>query len=206
MTPKPSYRLYLLFQRGRRELTMEQFHAYLRTMAEAEKCELIDGMPMKMPPRTCLTDRSNLESAQAHSATSRLDRRADHEEIVVALARKYIRPDVTVTSISRHRALATCVYGEHFLPFAAVVPGFVNASVDSQLDCYKEHDTILRTVHSPGPDVDLQTGRTMAAGVATLDAVSPSSSHSKPRPSRRSLQTHPARSIRLALMPARRFA
>ena len=45
------------FLRRTPQLTMEQFHAFRDSRPEEEKWELIDGVPMMMPPPTLVHQR-----------------------------------------------------------------------------------------------------------------------------------------------------
>ena len=70
------------FLRRAPQLTMEQFHAFRDERPKEEKWELIDGVPMMMPPPTLMHQRiaANLDRMlNAHLETVKPDWRADRE-------------------------------------------------------------------------------------------------------------------------------
>jgi Uma2 family endonuclease len=111
------------FARRVPQLTLEQFHAFRDERPKEEKWELIDGVPMMMPPPTLMHQRiaGNLE-VMFNSVLSRVrpEWRADREIGVLLPDEEKYNPEPDVTVIDAEIGLDQ-VYGERFYFVAEVL-------------------------------------------------------------------------------------
>ena len=89
------------FLRRTPQITMKQFHAFRDTRPEEEKWELIDGVPMMMPPPTLVHQRiaSNLDrllNAPAGGSQTRMASRSRGRRLAHGDENYNPEPDVTV--------------------------------------------------------------------------------------------------------------
>ena len=131
------------FLRRAPQLTMEQFHAFRDERPKEEKWELIDGVPMMMPPPTLMHQRiaRNLESLlNAHLRNERPDWQADREVGVWLRGDKKYNPEPDVTVIDAAIAMGQ-IYVERFYFVAEVLSeNDKKAVLDAKLAYYKEHE------------------------------------------------------------------
>jgi Uma2 family endonuclease len=131
------------FLRRGPQLTMEQFHAFRDERPKEEKWELIDGVPMMMPPPTLMHQRisRNLESLlNAHLRNVRPDWQADREVGVWLRGDKKYNPEPDVTVIDAAIAMGQ-IYVERFYFVAEILSeNDKKAVLDAKLAYYKEHE------------------------------------------------------------------
>ena len=102
---------------------MEQFHAFREERPKEEKWELIDGVPMMMPPPTLMHQRvaANLDRMlNAHLETVKPDWRADREVGVWLKDDEKYNPEPDVTVIDAAIAIGQ-IYVERFYFVAEIL-------------------------------------------------------------------------------------
>ena len=102
------------FLRRRPQLTMEQFHAFRDERPKEEKWELIDGVPMMMPPPTVVHIRiaRNLETLlNVRLGAVKPEWQADREVGVLLDGDEKYNPEPDVTVIDTTVALGQIYVG-----------------------------------------------------------------------------------------------
>src|SRR5262245_29392131 len=131
------------FLRRAPQLTMEQFHAFRNERPKEEKWELIDGVPMMMPPSTLMHQRiaRNLETLlNTHLQITRPEWQADREVGVWLKGDEKYNPEPDVTVIDTAFAVGQ-IYVERFYFVAEVLSeSDKKAVLEAKLAYYKEHD------------------------------------------------------------------
>jgi Uma2 family endonuclease len=131
------------FLRRRPQLTMEQFHAFRDERPKEEKWELIDGVPMMMPPPTLVHQRisRNLEALlNAHLESARPEWRADLEIGVWLKGDEKYNPEPDVTVIDTAIALGQ-IYAQRFYFVAEVLSESDKKAVqEAKLRYYQDHE------------------------------------------------------------------
>jgi Uma2 family endonuclease len=130
------------FLRRTPQLTMEQFHAFRDERPKEEKWELIDGVPMMMPPPTLMHQRiaRNLETLlNAHLQNARPEWQADREVGVWLRGDEKYNPEPDVTVIDAAIALGQ-IYVERFYFVAEILSeSDKRAVLEAKLAYYKQH-------------------------------------------------------------------
>jgi Uma2 family endonuclease len=125
------------------QLTMEQFHAFRDDRPKEEKWELIDGVPMMMPPPTVMHIRiaRNLETLlNARLATVKPEWQADREVGVWLEGDEKYNPEPDVTVIDT-AFVAGQIYIQRFYFVAEVLsPSDKKAVLEAKLRYYQEHE------------------------------------------------------------------
>src|SRR5262245_31115814 len=103
--PKRAHTMPGDFLKRRPQLTMEQFHAFRDERPKEEKWELIDGVPMMMPPPTITHVRiaRNLETLL--NAAAKPEWQADREVGVLLKGDEKYNPEPDVTVIDTSHTL-----------------------------------------------------------------------------------------------------
>jgi Uma2 family endonuclease len=131
------------FLRRRPQLTMEQFHAFRDERPKEEKWELIDGVPMMMPPPTLVHQRiaANLDRLlNAYLERSKPEWRSDREVGVLLKGDEKYNPEPDVTVIDTTVGLGQ-IYVERFYLVAEVLSDSDKRPVlEAKLRYYQEHD------------------------------------------------------------------
>jgi Uma2 family endonuclease len=131
------------FLRRRPQLTMEQFHAFRDERPKEEKWELIDGVPMMMPPPTLIHQRiaANLDRLlNAHLETSKPEWRSDREVGVMLKGDEKYNPEPDLTVIDTSVALGQ-IYVERFYLVAEVLSaGDKRPVLEAKLRYYQDHE------------------------------------------------------------------
>jgi Uma2 family endonuclease len=131
------------FLRRRPQLTMEQFHAFRDDRPKEEKWELIDGVPMMMPPPTLVHQRiaSNLDRIlNAHLEKNKPEWRSDREVGVLLKGDEKYNPEPDVTVIDTNVALGQ-IYVERFYLVAEVLSeSDKKAVLEAKLRYYQDHE------------------------------------------------------------------
>jgi Uma2 family endonuclease len=130
------------FLRRTPQITMKQFHAFRDTRPGEEKWELIDGVPMMMPPPTLVHQRisRNLESMlNARLGESKPEWEADREIGVWLKGDETYNPEPDVTVIDAEIGLGQ-VYAQRFYFVAEVLSESDKTDVlNAKLAYYKDH-------------------------------------------------------------------
>jgi Uma2 family endonuclease len=131
------------FLRRTPQLTMEQFHAFRDERPKEEKWELIDGVPMMMPPPTVTHVRiaRNLETLlNARLPAVKPEWQADREVSVWLKGDGKYNPEPDVTVIDTSYVLGQ-IYAQRFY-FVAEVLSESNkkAVLEAKLRYYQEHE------------------------------------------------------------------
>ena len=130
------------FLRRTPQLTMEQFHAFRDERPKEEKWELIDGVPMMMPPPTLMHQRiaANLDRLlNAHLERTKPEWRSDREVGVWLKGDEKFNPEPDVTVIDTAFAVGQ-IYVERFYFVAEVLSASDKKAVlDAKLAYYKLH-------------------------------------------------------------------
>lgn len=125
------------------QLTMQQFHALRDSRPKEEKWELIDGVPMMMPPPTLVHQRiaSNLDRLlNAHFDKAKPEWRSDREVGVLLKSDEKYNPEPDVTVIDAAIALGQ-IYVERFYFVAEVLSeSDKKAALEAKLAYYKAHE------------------------------------------------------------------
>jgi Uma2 family endonuclease len=124
------------------QLTMSQFHAFRETRPKEEKWELIDGVPMMMPPPTLMHQRlaSNLDRLlNARLEVSKPEWRADREVGVLLEGDEKYNPEPDVTVIDAQIALGQVYVGRFYFVAEVLSPSEKREVLDSKLAYYQAH-------------------------------------------------------------------
>ena len=125
------------------QLTMEQFHAFRDSRPEEERWELIDGVPMMMPPPTLVHQRiaANLDRLlNAHFERLKPEWRSDREVGVLLKGDEKYNPEPDVTVIDSAIAVGQ-IYVERFYFVAEVMSESDKKGVlEAKLAYYKQHE------------------------------------------------------------------
>jgi Uma2 family endonuclease len=131
------------FLRRMPQLTMRQFHAFREERPKEEKWELIDGVPMMMPPPTLVHQRiaANLDRLlNAHLEKVKPDWRADREVGVWLKGDEKYNPEPDVTVIDAAIAIGQ-IYVERFYFVAEVLSENDRRDVlGAKLAYYQQHE------------------------------------------------------------------
>jgi len=131
------------FLRRTPQLTMEQFHAFRDERPKEEKWELIDGVPMMMPPPTLMHQRiaRNLETLlNARLQKVRPEWQAEYEVGVWLRGDKKYNPEPDVTVIDAAIALGQ-IYVQRFYFVAEVLSeSDKKAVLEAKLRYYQDHE------------------------------------------------------------------
>ena len=131
------------FLRRAPQLTMEQFHAFRDERPKEEKWELIDGVPMMMPPPTLVHQRIARTSSACSTPSCEAARpqwQADREVGVWLEGDEKYNPEPDVTVIDAAIAMGQ-IYVERFYFVAEVLSeNDKKAVLDAKLAYYKEHE------------------------------------------------------------------
>jgi Uma2 family endonuclease len=131
------------FLRRSPQLTMEQFHAFRDDRPKEEKWELIDGVPMMMPPPTLVHQRiaSNLDRLlNAHLERNRPEWRSDREVGILLKDDEKYNPEPDVTVFDTSVALGQ-IYVERFYLVAEVLSeSDKKAVLEAKLRYYQDHE------------------------------------------------------------------
>ena len=131
------------FLRRRPQLTMEQFHAFRDERPKEEKWELIDGVPMMMPPPTVVHIRiaRNLETLlNTRLQAVKPEWQADREVGVLLKDDEKYNPEPDVTVIDTAVALGQ-IYVERFYFVAEVLSERDKRAVlEAKLRYYQDHE------------------------------------------------------------------
>jgi Uma2 family endonuclease len=134
------------FLRRTPQITMKQFHAFRDERPKEEKWELIDGVPMMMPPPTLIHQRvsGNLEHClNTRLATVRPEWHADREVGIWLGGDDKYNPEPDVTVIDADVEIGQ-IYVEHFYFVAEVLSQSDKPEVlDAKLAYYKNHGANL---------------------------------------------------------------
>jgi Uma2 family endonuclease len=124
--------------------TMEQFHAFRDERPKEEKWELIDGVPMMMPPPTLVHQRSTRNLAtllNARLQAVKPDWQADQEVGIWLQGDEKFNPEPDVTVIDTKIA-PDQIYVERFYLVAEVLSKSDKPAVlDAKLTFYQSHDS-----------------------------------------------------------------
>ena len=131
------------FLRRAPQLTMRQFHAFRDERPKEEKWELIDGVPMMMPPPTLVHQRiaANLDRMlNAHLEKAKPDWRADREIGVWLKGDEKYNPEPDVTVIDAAISIGQ-IYVERFYFVAEVLSESDRPDVlEAKLAYYQQHE------------------------------------------------------------------
>jgi Uma2 family endonuclease len=131
------------FLRRRPQLTMEQFHAFRDERPKEEKWELIDGVPMMMPPPTLVHQRiaANLDRLiNACLEKGKPEWRSDREVGVLLEGDEKYNPEPDVTVIDTSVELGQ-IYVERFYFVAEVLSESDKRPVlEAKLTYYQAHE------------------------------------------------------------------
>jgi Uma2 family endonuclease len=130
------------FLRRRPQLTMEQFHAFRDERPKEEKWELIDGVPMMMPPPTLVHQRiaANLDRLlNARFGEVKPEWRSDREVGVWLKGDEKYNPEPDVTVIDSAIALGQ-IYVQRFYFVAEILSDSDKKSVLAKLRYYQDHE------------------------------------------------------------------
>jgi len=131
------------FLRRAPQLTMKQFHAFRDERPKEEKWELIDGVPIMMPPATITHVRiaRNLEGLlNARLASVRPEWEADREVGVWLKGDEKYNPEPDVTVIDRVHVLGQ-IYVQRFYFVAEVLSDSDKKAVlEAKLRYYQDHE------------------------------------------------------------------
>jgi Uma2 family endonuclease len=131
------------FLRRTPQITMKQFHAFRDERPKEEKWELIDGVPMMMPPPTVVHIRiaRNLETLlNARLETEKPEWQADREVGVLLEGDEKYNPEPDVTVIDTSVALGQ-IYVERFYFVAEVLSeSDKKAVLEAKLRYCRDHD------------------------------------------------------------------
>ena len=131
------------FLRRTPQLTMRQFHAFRDSRPKEEKWELIDGVPMMMPPPTLVHQRigRNLETLiNQRLRLIRPEWQADREIGVLLKGDEKYNPEPDVTVIDAAIAIGQ-IYAECFYCVAEILSESDKRDVlEAKLGYYQEHE------------------------------------------------------------------
>jgi Uma2 family endonuclease len=130
------------FLRRMPQLTMEQFHAFRDERPKEEKWELIDGVPMMMPPPTLMHQRiaRNLETLlNARLQETRPEWQADREVGIWLEGDEKYNPEPDVTVIDAAIAIGQ-IYVQRFYFVAEILSeNDKKAVLEAKLGYYQTH-------------------------------------------------------------------
>jgi Uma2 family endonuclease len=143
------------FLRRRPQLTMEQFHAFRDERPKEEKWELIDGVPMMMPPPTVVHIRiaRNLETLlNARLEAVQPEWQADREVGVLLEGDEKYNPEPDVTVIDTTVALGQIYVQRFYLVAEVLSESDKKAVLEAKLRYYQdhEHNRCVLFVHQDG--------------------------------------------------------
>jgi Uma2 family endonuclease len=124
------------------QLTMEQFHAFRDTRPEREKWELIDGVPMMMPPPTLMHQRiaRNLETLlNARLQAAKPEWQADREVGVWLRGDEKYNPEPDVTVMDAAITLGQIYVGRFYFVAEVLSDSDKKAVLAAKLAYYKLH-------------------------------------------------------------------
>jgi Uma2 family endonuclease len=131
------------FLRRGPQLTMEQFHAFRDERPKEEKWELIDGVPIMMPPPTLVHQQiaDNLNQLlNAHLREAKPEWRAVRDARVWLEGDEKYNPEPDVTIIDARRPIGQ-IYAERFYFAAEVLSASDKKAVAAaKLRYYQEHE------------------------------------------------------------------
>ena len=131
------------FLRRRPQITMEQFHAFRDDRPKEERWELIDGVPMMMPPPTLVHQRiaANLDRLlNAHLEKHKPEWRSDREVGVLLEGDEKYNPEPDVVVIDTNVDLGQ-IYVERFYLVAEVLSeSDKRAVLEAKLSYYQAHE------------------------------------------------------------------
>ncbi len=131
------------FLRRTPQLTMEQFHAFRDERPKEEKWELIDGVPMMMPPPTITHVRiaRNLETLlNTRLASVKSEWQADRAVGVWLKGDEKYNPEPDVTVIDTSHVLGQ-IYAQRFYCVAEVLSeSDKKAVIEAKLRYYQDHE------------------------------------------------------------------
>jgi Uma2 family endonuclease len=129
--------------RRRPQITMEQFHAFRDDRPKEEKWELIDGVPMMMPPPTLVHQRvaANLDRLlNDHLEKTKPEWRSDREVGILLEADEKYNPEPDVTVIDTSVGLGQ-IYVERFYLVAEILSENDKKTVlEAKLSYYQAHE------------------------------------------------------------------
>ena len=131
------------FLRRAPQITMKQFHAFRDSRPEEEKWELIDGVPMMMPPPTLVHQRiaANLDRLlNSRLELAKPEWRADREVGIWLKGDKNYNPEPDVTVIDAAIALGQIYVTRFYFVAEVLSDSDENAVLDAKLAYYKEHE------------------------------------------------------------------
>ena len=131
------------FLRRRPQLTMEQFHAFRDERPKEEKWELIDGVPMMMPPPTLVHQRiaANLDRLlNARLERSRPEWRSDREVGVMVEGDDKYNPEPDVTVIDTSVALGQIYVARFYLVAEVLSDSDKRPVLEAKLRYYQDHE------------------------------------------------------------------
>jgi Uma2 family endonuclease len=131
------------FLRRTPQLTMEQFHAFRDERPKDEKWELIDGVPMMMPPPTVVHIRiaRNLETLlNARLAAVKPDWQADREVGVLLEGDEKYNPEPDVTVIDTRIALGQVYVARFYFVAEVLSDSDKKAVLEAKLRYYQDHE------------------------------------------------------------------
>jgi Uma2 family endonuclease len=130
------------FLRRRPQLTMEQFHAFRDERPKEEKWELVDGVPMMMPPPTLVHQRiaANLDRLlNVHLERSKPEWRSDREVGVLLEGDDKYNPEPDVTVIDTSVEIGQ-IYVDRFYFVAEVLSeSDKRAVLEAMVGYYQDH-------------------------------------------------------------------
>jgi Uma2 family endonuclease len=147
------------FLRRAPQITMKQFHAFRDSRPEEEKWELIDGVPMMMPPPTLVHQRisANLDRLLNNRLEDvRPEWRADREVGIWLKGDKKYNPEPDVTVIDAAIALGQIYVTRFYFVAEVLSDSDEKAVLDAKLGYYKghEHNRCILFVHQDAVGAD----------------------------------------------------
>jgi Uma2 family endonuclease len=130
------------FLRRTPQLTMEQFHAFRDERPKEERWELIDGVPMMMPPPTVVHIRiaRNLETLlNIRLGTVKPEWQADREVGVLLEGDEKYNPEPDVTVIDTVVALGQIYVGRFYFVAEVLSESDKSAVLEAKLRYYQDH-------------------------------------------------------------------
>jgi Uma2 family endonuclease len=130
------------FLRRTPQLTMEQFHAFRDERPKEERWELIDGVPMMMPPPTVVHIRiaRNLETLlNIRLGTVKPEWQADREVGVLLEGDEKYNPEPDVTVIDTVVALGQIYVGRFYFVAEVLSQSDKSAVLEAKLRYYQDH-------------------------------------------------------------------
>jgi Uma2 family endonuclease len=131
------------FLRRTPQLTMEQFHAFRDERPKEEKWELIDGVPMMMPPPTVVHIRiaRNLETLlNVRLGAVKPEWQADREVGVLLDGDEKYNPEPDVTVIDTAVTLGQVYIGRFYFVAEVLSESDKKAVLEAKLRYYQDHE------------------------------------------------------------------